>query len=509
MAVLSHLGPTAQDTAAIVAGLGLVARIVAWTMVPLAVLAAVLGEHRDASALTVGAGTGIVIGHLLQRGRWPGSFTWPQAFTLAGGAWAVGAGVAAVPLALSGHHGTMLQALVEAMAGLTTTGAVLIDDLDHLGTAMNLFRHTLHVLGAIGILLVIATIRQRGETLVSTSTVAEAGDHHVLPRRGRSLRAAAGLVAVWSVLGTLVLVPLALAAGVTPGRAVLHAVTLSTSAFSTGGFTLTSASAAALRSPAVQVVLVVLMTAGATAIVLHRALWAKRIRFVRRELDVRIAVVSGVVLLTVVLLGLARTGTFTTAEGLARHGVFTLIAAHTTTGFTSGPGRLLVTGWGEMAPAALVAAMGIGGMGGSIAGGVGTLRVGIIVKGVVRDVRRLLLPENALVVESYQQSRRHVLTDQHVRAAATILLLTLGAVFAAAVVQLAVTPEGDLPEALFAATSAVTTTGISVGFVGPDTGWVPLATTGMLMWLGRMEFLAVFAAAGMLLRYVPGVGGRG
>ena len=58
-------------------------------------------------------------------------------------------------------------------------------------------------------------------------------------------------------------------------------------------------------------------------------------------------------------------------------------------------------------------------MGGSIAGGVTTLRVGIIAKGVVRDVRSLLLPEAAVVIETYQQSQRHRLTDAHVRSTAS------------------------------------------------------------------------------------------
>ena len=509
MALLTHLGPTPRDTAAVVAGLGLVARWVGLAMLLPALVSLLLGQHRDASALLLGAAVGVLLGALLQRGRLPGRLSWTQAFTLAGGAWAVGTGVAAVPLALSGHHATVLQAVVEAMAGLTTTGLVVVDDLDHLGVGMNLWRHLLHVVGAVAALLVVATIRQRGQTFVATSNVAESGDHHVLPRRGRSVRAAVGLVAVWSVVGTLVLFPLALLAGATPGRALLHAVTLATSAFTTGGFTLTSASAGALHAATVQLVLLVLMVAGATSLVLHRSLWARRIRGIRNELDVRVAGITGGTLLLVVLLGLRRAEVFEGATELVRQGLFTLVAAHTTTGMTPGPGRLLVTGWGDMAPAGIVAAMAIGGMAGSAAGGVGTLRVGILAKGIARDVRRLLLPESAMVPAVYLQSRRHVLTDRHVRAAATIVLLMLASVFGAAVVELATTSDGDLPEALFHAVSAVSTTGITVGFIDAGTDQVALVVTGLLMWFGRLEFLAVLAALGMVARYVPGVGGRG
>jgi trk system potassium uptake protein TrkH len=153
--------------------------------------------------------------------------------------------------------------------------------------------------------------------------------------------------------------------------------------------------------------------------------------------------------------------------------------------------------------------MAVGGMSGSIAGGVTSLRVGLIAKGLRRDVRQLLLPESAMVIERYRQARVHKVTDQHVRASATILLLFMSAVFAGAVVELATTSSGTLTEALFAATSSVSTTGLTVGFVGPGTPDVAVATSGLLMWFGRLEFLAVLAGLGLVARGVPGVGGRG
>ena len=50
---------------------------------------------------------------------------------------------------------------------------------------------------------------------------------------------------------------------------------------------------------------------------------------------------------------------------------------------------------------------------------------------------------------------------------------------------------------------------MSIGFVGPEASRPVLVTTGLLMWFGRLEFLAVLASLGLLVRHVPGVGGRG
>jgi trk system potassium uptake protein len=77
-----------------------------------------------------------------------------------------------------------------------------------------------------------------------------------------------------------------------------------------------------------------------------------------------------------------------------------------------------------LAPAAIVTAMALGGMAGSTAGGIKAIRIGMTAKGAVQDVRRLLLPESALVVASYHAGgSRRVLRDRTLRAATTLLLL--------------------------------------------------------------------------------------
>jgi trk system potassium uptake protein TrkH len=499
--LLSGIRPTRRDAVAIGGVLVVAVRCLAVAMLPPAAVGAALGEVDAASALVIGAAlawlvTAPVRARLVDRR--PGGLTWSRAFAAAGMAWPVGAAVAAVPFLLSHHYVRPVDALVEAMAGLTTTGLSFVHDLDHLALATNLWRHALHPLGAVGVLVVIALLRLRGPVVVTTSNVAEAGDERVLPRRDRVVAEAVLVVGSWSAAGTVALVIVGLVAGLPPGRALVHGVTLATSALSTGGFTLTSASARSLHSATGQLVLVVLMIAGATSLLLHRAARQRRVRGAHRELDVRVLGWSWLVVGTVTCVGLARAGVHTTVEPLVRQGLFTAVAAHTTTGMTVVQGPLLAEAWGDLAPAALVVAMGIGGMGASIAGGVSALRVGIIGKGIVRDVRRLLLPEAAVVIETYQQDRRHRLTDSHVRATATILLLLITAVFATATVTLATTTTGDLPEALFAATSAVSTTGLSLGFVEPDVPGVVVASFGLLMWFGRLEFLAVLAGLGML-----------
>jgi trk system potassium uptake protein TrkH len=202
------------------------------------------------------------------------------------------------------------------------------------------------------------------------------------------------------------------------------------------------------------------------------------------------------------VVGLGRTGTFTDFGALMRHSFFHLISAHTTTGLATVPGRLYVTDWGVLAPAVLVTAMAMGGMAGSTAGGIKAMRVGLILKGLVRDIRKVLLPEDAVVVETFHSSTRRVLNDTHVRAAATILLLWLVLYLGGGLIGLFYGYELQL--ALFESTAAASSGGLSVGLVRPDLEWPLKVVYIAQMMIGRLEFIAVFALLGYIIAIIRG-----
>ena len=122
--------------------------------VPL-VVAVVCQEWEPASRYLLGAGVALILGSALRFMRiQPGRLTHQQALTVTGLSWIVLAFVAAVPLALSGHYGSYLDALFEATSGLTTTGASLVIDLEHLSYADNMWRFTMHLIGGLGFIVI-------------------------------------------------------------------------------------------------------------------------------------------------------------------------------------------------------------------------------------------------------------------------------------------------------------------------------------------------------------------
>jgi len=198
--------------------------------------------------------------------------------------------------------------------------------------------------------------------------------------------------------------------------------------------------------------------------------------------------------LTLVLLAaLATLDVYPTVEGLSRKGLFTALSAATNTGFSVFPGSGYDQ-WGQLAPGALVAIMLIGSMAGSTAGGIKTIRVALIAKSVLRDIRKALSPASSVVVATYQARHRKVITDAQVRAAVVMTVLYLFTAVGGAMVH--VFHGADIATGLFESTSATANVGLTVGFIGPANPPSLKIVTMFQMWAGRLEFLSVFAMVG-------------
>lgn len=494
------LRPTRDDVRVIAhaTGSALVA-LGAGTALLAGVAAFVFQDTNSAAALAIGAAVGAGIGSGLQHRAWTRQpLSWTRGVVTVTLSWLVASLPAAIPLYLSGHYGGYFDAYFEALSGLTTSGLTLVQDLDHLPVSIALYRNGLELAGGLAIVVTGLMLLTAATATASSLSAGDVRDERVLPSPERTWRQVGGVATAILVPGVLAASAAVAIAGVGGWRAVEHGVSLALAAATTGGFARTSASVGYYHSAVVEVVLVPLMIAGALSFALHRAAARGDRSGVAQDFEIRTLAVSMTAIMAAVLLGLGRAGSHTDVVPLIRNGVFTAISAHTTTGLQVVTPRLLATDWGQLAPAALVAAMAIGGTTASSAGGLKTLRVGILLKGLVADVRRVLLPDSALVVSSFHWGRRRLLQHAHIRSAATLLLITLAGVLTMSTVILFVDGTVALTEALFLAMSAVSNSGLTLGTFGPETA--PVLKVGLmsLMLLGRLEWIAVFATMGFL-----------
>jgi trk system potassium uptake protein len=498
------LKPGADDVRLIGFYLGKVLLGLGLVMLVPAVVAAALGEWNSATAFVIGASLCVLVGAVSEvRLSTRRPLTWAHGMVIVALAWLIGAVFAAIPMYLTGRFGDPLDALFEAMSALTTTGMSVIHDLDHTPLSEDLYRHLLQFAGGQGIVIVVLSLFAAGGARIATLYSAEARDERILPNFIRTARFIFAVAGAFLLVGTTALTIALIGAGFTPGRAFYHAINLFFSSFDTGGFSPMQASITYYHSMSVEIIVMLIMMAGTLSFGLHFALWRGDPRDVLRHLETRTLAVTSSLLFIAVCFGLLRAGTYDSVEALFRKGLFTLVSAVSSTGHQVNAGDTYLTDWGVLAPAAIVGAMAIGGMASSTAGGIKAIRVGIAFKTLVHDIKRILLPESALVVTTYHAGKRRILRDETSRAATTVLLLFVVTYLIGAVVGL-LYGEFDITQTLFESVSVGSNIGISIGVVGPD---MPrgLQTVYLIqMWLGRLEYVAVFAFLGYLFSLARG-----
>jgi trk system potassium uptake protein len=497
------LRPDGRDLRIIGYHLGKVATGLALLMVVPAALALLLREWNSATALLGGAAVSVAIGQLTEwRLTTRETLNWSHGTVVVALAWLLGPLLAAIPLFLSGHVASFLDAWFEAMSGLTTSGLSVVQDLDHLSYSMGFYRHLTHFAGGQGIVIVVLSLFAAGGGL-GTLYVAEGRDERILPNVVRTSRFIFLVAGVYLLVGTLALTVAMRIAGIGGWRGLWHAVNVFFAAFDTGGFAPTSQSIGYYHSATVEGVIVVLMVAGTMSFALHHRLWTGRGEELVRNLEVRSLLLTTLSTAAVAMVGLALAGTYASTGGLFRRGFFTVLSAHSGTGFAVTDGTRFLTDWGVLAPAALVVAMALGGMAGSTAGGIKAIRVGLTAKSLLHEVRRVLLPEAAVATTRYHSGRTRLLSTRAVRAASTVLLLYVLTYLGGALVGLAY-GRWDVTETLFESVSAAANVGLSVGITGPDMPVILQVTYVLQMWLGRLEFLAAFALVGYAVSLVRG-----
>jgi trk system potassium uptake protein TrkH len=417
---------------------------------------------------------------------------WSHGMVVVALTWLVVPVIGAIPFVLSGHFGDPLDAVFDAVSGITTTGLSVMSDLDHLASSLNFWRHLLQFLGGLGI--IVATLTVFAGAGAITLYLGEGREERFLP----SVKSTARFIWAVAFLHLLVLVAALtmigwLMLGFEPARAAFHAVTMFLAGFSTGGFAPQSTSMGYYHSFVYEMVAAVSMGAGAMSFGLHHTLWRGRRRDAMANLETRTILGSFGFTLLLTLVGLAATGVFVTVGGLTRQGFFQVFSAHTTTGWSTVSSAEL-SQWSGLAFGGMAIAMALGGMGNSTAGGVKALRVGMTIKALLGLIKHAVLPERAVVAVTYQQGG-----TRHLTPAVTVSVMTISLLYVALYLLGAgagVAYGYPLQQALFESVSASATIGLSMGITDPSMPALLEAVYMLQMWAGRLEFLAVLSLVG-------------
>ncbi|MGE5599719.1 MAG: TrkH family potassium uptake protein, partial [Bacteroidota bacterium] len=457
---------------------------------------AILLEFLASIGITVMVGLGLLL--LCRSGD--RDLSWSQGMVVVAVSWLAGMALCALPYYFSGFWLSYLDAMFDVMSGLTTTGLTLIQDLDHAPDAINMWRHFLTWLGGQGIVVLALSFIIRSHPGAYKMYVGEGKDERLLPNVVSTAKAIWYVSGLYLVLGTLVLWLSGLAIGLAPVRSFIHGLWIFMAAWSTGGFAPQNQNIIYYHSLIYEVVTVVFFIIGSFNFNLHWAIWTGNRKEIYKNLETVTFTATSTILAALALWELSRLGVYANAVSLFRRGYYGLLSAHTTTGFMSVYARQFALEWGPLALIAISVAMLFGGSASSTAGGFKAVRIGIAIKAVWQEIRRLLAPERAVVVEKIHLGRDIILEDRHVRSALTIIFLYVITWFLTAAAGAAC--GYDLPSAMFEAASAVGNVGLSSGVTTAATPGVLKVVYILAMWAGRLEFMAVFVLLGYIAKAV-------
>ncbi len=347
--------------------------------------------------------------------------------------------------------------------------------------------------GGQGIIVVALTFLLTG-TGISKLYIGEAKEEQLLPNVIETARAIWLISLVYLVVGSIALWIATLYEGMPVIRGFLHSVWLFMGAWSTGGFAPQSQNLLYYHSFSIEMVTLVIFVIGSLNFALHYAVWTGNRREITRNIEVISFSITVTLTFMIVALGLIKAGVYPDAVNFFRKGFYNLVSGHTTTGNQTIYSVQFLRTWGPIGVIGTTLAMAIGASAASTAGGVKGLRMGIIAKAIYEEIKKLILPEAAVVRTKIHHIKDLILDERMVRLAMLIALLyvasyTLGTV-------IGIFYGYNALEALFEAVSAGSNTGLSTGITSPAMPTLLKVAFIFEMWAGRLEFMSILALIG-------------
>ncbi|MCQ8893143.1 MAG: TrkH family potassium uptake protein [Methanolinea sp.] len=372
------------------------------------------------------------------------------------------------------------DALFESMAGWTGTGFSLIQDIPNTPSALLFWRTYMQWLGGLAIISLSLTLAFRSNLEKNPLFRLESRSERIIPS------VVANGKEIWAVyiLLTVISVGIIMIARV-PLWDALH---LALSAISTGGFLPVEGGIPAYHNQALEFLLVPVMVMGSVPFSLFYMTYRNRkISFLSDE-QVRILLYFLFFGSLIVVADLLFIAGYPLADAV-RQGLFMTAAVVSTTGFQNAAPQVFP----NVTLVFLTMLMFIGGSSGSTAGGIHFSRIALGYRGIIWWFRRAFVRGTVLIPFRYQGQNVPVeVAEPELSKGMLVIILSVITVFVATMAILEVhIISVDVTDLVFDIVSALSSCGISAGYVNPAmpllSKWVFIVT----MWLGRLEVIPV------------------
>lgn len=307
--------------------------------------------------------------------------------------WFVLGSAGGLPLYLSAAPDLSLtDAIFESISGLTTTGATVIIGLDNLPHAVLFYRQELQWLGGMGIIVlavaVLPMLGVGGMQLYRAETPGPVKDTKLTPRITETAKA------LWYIyLGLTISCGVAYwLAGMNPFDAISHAF----STVAIGGFSTHDASMGYFQNSGIELIAIVFMLLSGVNFGLHFAvIRQRRLTPYLKDAEFQTYLLVLFVVSVVTIGYLFFTKTFDSPADNIIEGLFQVVSIGTTTGFTTQE----YYSWPGFLPVLLLYISFMGGCAGSTGGGIKVIRILLLVKQGMRELKRLVHPSAQFTVK--------------------------------------------------------------------------------------------------------------
>jgi len=393
--------------------------------------------------------------------------------------WLTSAMVSGIPFMLSLHMG-FTDSVFEGMAGWTGTSFSMIRSLDTASYTLLFWRSYMQWVGGLGIISFSLALASSTGLFRSRIFRSESRDEPLLPTviaTGRNL---------WKIYGILTFCAIGLI--LFTGLSLWESVNLALSAISTGGFTLHPGGILAYHSILLELILIVIMIAGALPFRLYYLILENRRWSLFGDEQVKIFFLILAIGTAVLTYDLIFFGNLDPLPALEQ-GLFMATSALTTTGFQTADFHI----WASVTLLFLAMLAFIGGAAGSTAGGIKLDRVAFAFRALLWWFRRLYVSGKVFLpfrIEGRVIPR--ATAELETAKNMLVIILSVITIFIATILVLQFQfASHSITEIVFEVVSAFSTCGINTGYVSPDMPVISKWIFIVVMWVGRLEVIPV------------------
>lgn len=403
-----------------------------------------------------------------------------EGYILVTGSWIIFTLFGTLPYLLSGSIKSFTDAFFESISGFTTTGATIFTNIEAVPHGILFWRSLTQWLGGIGIIIIslsfLPILKAINIQLSATEFAGQTSDkiHPKIKETGKRM------VAIYIML--TITEAILLAAG---GMPVFDAVCHSFTTLSTGGFSTRNDGMAAFTSPFIRVIITIFMfVAGTNMTLIYFGLKRNFKKIFSSTEFIYYLVIC--FFFSIIVSSVLHLKSGSSVGNAILNGTFHVISIITTTGFYTQNYNL----WGSFLVLILFILMFTGGTAGSTSGGIKVIRLTIMTKNNILELKRLLHP-NALLPVRFN----HKTVPQSI--VYNVLVFVTLYFFIIFTSTLIISFMGyDIITSFGTSAAMLGNIGPSLGTFGPFSNYSMLPGVGkwfmtILMLLGRLELMTV------------------